>query len=265
MEKVVLLNNWKHIKDKLSGMGRIYFGSEFCDYILPSPKDVDRLIKMRKDTNIAFSIVTPYLNQRRLTQLTKLLIFINVHTPEIEVIVNDWGVLHMLYTRFPRLQAVLGRVLSRQKRGPFVKVRSEFVQIEKLGLKKTDQIYLKSSILQNDHIVRLAKEYKIKRIGLDNTRQGIIFENKGFSIDLYYPYIYITTSNYCMTEMIERKRELFVKTDACRRFCFNSGLNKIKIGEEWVYLFGNTQFYPNDTTSMRGIPKYVNRLIKVSF
>ena len=249
MEKIALFQNIEHIKNISKDISRIYFGSEFCDYLIPSKKDIYTLVRLRDKRKVPFSIVTPYTNQRNFHRLAELLHYLNVNFPEMEVIVNDWGVLNLIKKRFHNLFIVLGRLLSKQKRGFFTKSKlSGITLIENLNLKKADIEYLKSSILQNEFLMKFIEEAGIKRIGLDNVEQGILLKNKNKNIyiDLYYPYIYITTSNYCLTAPLYKRNNFFSRTDKCDKVCLISSLHEIDVNGKYMLLSGNTQFYFNN-------------------
>jgi collagenase-like PrtC family protease len=142
MGNVILFDNFNNFKKILTGISRIYFGNGFCDHLLPLKKDIDTLVNLKGKRKVDFSIVTPYINQRNFPQLTDLLHNLNKNLPGIEIIVNDWGVLHLIKERFHNLFIVLGRLLSKQKRGFFIKSKlSGITLIENLNLKKADMKY----------------------------------------------------------------------------------------------------------------------------
>lgn len=261
VENVILFNNWKCFESYPGKVDRIYYGSEFCGSLLPAPADIDRLVNFERKAKISFSIVTPYLNQRGMKRLFRLLTFIDKNCPGIEVVVNDWGSFQIIREQFPGLLIVLGRVLSRQKRAPFVKTESGIIQLEELGLSHADKMYLKSSILQNDYLMGFVRQCGIRRMGLDNMRQGLIFQHRWMKIDLYYPYVYITTTDYCRY----RRRTGVVDKGDCPCSCRDVPVaRKVLMGKEWVYTHGNTQFYLNETLPV-GMPAQVDRIVKIVF
>ena len=80
-------------------------------------------------------------------------------------------------------------------------------------------------------------------------------------MDLYCPYVYITTTDYCE----HRLRQGFFKVANCLRSCRNvSNVRKVRMGKEWVYTHGNTQFYLNESLHTP-IPAQVDRVVKVVF
>ena len=262
MENAILTSGLSRIPDKGLRENRIYFGSEFCDFLLPRPGDIDRLLDIKKIRNVDFSIVTPYFNERSLSRLKELLAYLYKKSPANEVVINDWGAFDLITERFPGFQVILGRILSKQKRGFFVSRSSGKKQlIRDLLLKKNDVTHLRSSILQNDYLMRFIAERGIKRIALDNCLQGIDYPGKNsVNIDLYYPYVYVTTSNYCLTQA--HSKNFIAKNMSCDKACLKGDAPAMEICGQKMYLKGNTQFYYNDDLAF--VKKGAgNRLIKV--
>ena len=256
---------------KLSGIkkidknvSRVYFGNEFCDFLIPGKSEINRLFDITNKPGIKVSIVTPYLNERSLRNAEKLLSHINRNFPDTEIIVNDWGVFHLIKNNLPDLEIVMGRLLTRQKRGFFVKSKDSGVElIRKLRLTKADRSYLKCSVLQNSYMMDFISAAGIKRIGLDNTLQGIdISGYRKFNIDLYYPYAYITTSNYCLTPLLEKGGGLRDKIYKCDKICLRSKVRTIQVLGRNIYLAGNTQFYRNELIKVED--NRINRIITCS-
>ncbi len=93
----------------------LYFGSEFCEHLLPSAHALREALKQAQTRQLRFALLTPVASPGVLSQLDGLLPMLPAGT---EVVVNDWGVAHEVATRFPALQAVAGRVLCRMTKDP---------------------------------------------------------------------------------------------------------------------------------------------------
>ena len=253
MEKVVLLNKIpSDIKDLSPDFQRIYFGSEFCDFLVPSMAEIRKLKQVERKQRVPFSIVTPYINERRLKHWLVLLSALDADYPGTEVIVNDWGIVFAIKNQFPRLSMVLGRVLSKQKRGFFTLDRYE--SPEKVVLRREkEKDYAHSSILQNRYLCDFLSKLTIDRMGLDNIAAPLqYFSSSRFMIDLYYPYIYLTTSNYCLLYVDEKRCGRYTKPEHCKAYCNQEwAVREIRAGEECIYLKGNTQFRFNDVVTKK--------------
>lgn len=262
MKKVILTNNWDRLKKISPDLSRIYFGSEFCCSLLPSKEDLRKLVAFRKRTGVDFSIVTPYVSQRGFIKLAGLLSYLDKKLPGSEVIVNDWGVFNMISEKFHNLNMALGRVLSKQKRGFFVPLADKDMPVGSVRIKKAEKEYLRSSILQNRYLMDYVKMKGIRRIGLDNLKQGIIINKEMPCVDLYYPYVYVASSNYCIAASLGEGMKLPISTDRCGKICKIEEKRKSRLCGEDVYWSGNTQFYVNDKLKKADIKK-IDRLVDV--
>ena len=65
-----------------------------------------------------FTFVTPYVTNKGLKQLEALLQAVAREVPQAEVIFNDWGVFHFLQEAQLPVTPVLGRLLTKLKKGP---------------------------------------------------------------------------------------------------------------------------------------------------
>lgn len=245
---------------------RIYYGSETCDFLIPSNSDIDALQKIHEKQKIGFTIVTPYLTQQNFSSVERLFKFLAVHSPCAEIVVNDWGVLNLITERYPKFCVIWGRILNRQMRGLFFADEkiADVQLVENLkGLKKDDRSYFKASILQNSYATQLLKSMHIKRIGLDNVKQGLLLDMaRDIKIDLYYPYCYITSSPHCLTRTLAMKPFLFQRAIRCNKVCLKTKVKKVKICGEAIYLMGNHQSYFNNKLTPEILQK-IDRLIEV--
>lgn len=93
----------------------LYFGSEFCEHLLPSPRALREALRQAEDAGQRLVLLTPVASPAVLARLHALLTLL---PPGSEVVVNDWGVAHALASRFPDVRPVAGRVLCRMTKDP---------------------------------------------------------------------------------------------------------------------------------------------------
>jgi hypothetical protein len=93
----------------------LYFGSEFCEHLLPSPRALRDALRQADAHGLRFALLTPVASPEVLERLEELLPLL---ADGMEVVVNDWGVARLVATRFPALGAVAGRVLCRMTKDP---------------------------------------------------------------------------------------------------------------------------------------------------
>ncbi|USN59013.1 MAG: hypothetical protein H6767_02805 [Candidatus Peribacteria bacterium] len=77
-----------------------------------------------------------------------------------EVVINDYGVLHMVHEQFPTLQIIWGNFLSGQNKDPYLK---DFVD-------KSEHRHLS---IDSAYYSNLFKEYGVQNIELYNVFQGM--------------------------------------------------------------------------------------------
>jgi hypothetical protein len=171
------------------GYSRIYFGAEFCPWLLPSPEAVERVCRAAHDGGRTFTLATPVLIEPLLPRL-RLLLAAAARWLQAgdEVLISDWGALEPARTILPQIPIILGRVLSGQKRGPRI-----------LDLELTDEqrTYFRQSRWHGRESAALLAELDIHRVELDNLLQGLAPLPSGLRATLHYPYAMVTSGRHC--------------------------------------------------------------------
>ena len=123
MKHVFLIDtrqDFKKIKNDDCQIDGIYFGNEFCDFLIPTANQIDRMVDTCKKRGYFLSVVLPYVNQSRLNKCIRVLEHLDKKYPHMEVIINDWGILQFIKENKLNLRIGLGRLMSRQKRGYYL-------------------------------------------------------------------------------------------------------------------------------------------------
>lgn len=239
MEKAIFITrieNLRYLENE--DCQRIYFGIEFCERLIPPVEDVDKVIRLARAQKLGFTLVTPYVTEPGLEKLREIFEHLVKGAVKCEVVFNDWGVFNLL-TRYPDLEPVLGRLLTKQKRGPrLLNVQSHVprTMLEHFRHTNTDlPIYQE-----------FLRKKGVTRIELDNTVQGIR-KHSDFQASLYHPYVYISTTRMCLTNSCDREnrkpmRAIFPCGFECRKYTFQL---EHKDMPRKILLKGNTQFYEN--------------------
>lgn len=230
MEKAIYITKF----EKLNTAGecdRVYFGAEFCEKKLPPTKIILEAIKITANAGAGFSLLTPYLSEKGLVRIKKLL----AGLPEdagIEVIINDFGTLMFLRDERPDLEPVLGRLLAKQKKGVGISTRKDDAPpalLRQWGYSAFDNAAVR------EHL----KGFGVKRVELDNLVQDITsnLSGSGLSGSIYYPYAAVTTSVACG----------FCGTGTSGPGCFGGIIeDKGELFDRTVYTSGNARFFQND-------------------
>jgi len=243
MERALFVSKSQNLKYHISEFTRLYFGNEFCERLIPSNRGIDAAITFAVKKGLGFTLVTPYCTELGLKRVKVLLKKIAREKPGSEVVFNDWGVFRTLKNSSYDLTPVLGRLLTKIKRGP--RIMNMLDVLPKEGLE-----YLKSSNLTIPLYAEFLKKNRIERVELDNPLQGFDFErtDKGIHFSLYIPFAFVTTTRFCLTAScdIPEKKGLvgiFPCKKECQKYTFyleNPVMPVMLIRK------GNTVFFKND-------------------
>jgi hypothetical protein len=273
MEKAIFItkaSQLKYVNDKYT---RLYFGNEFCEKLIPSLKDLKEVASFVRKKGLNFSLVTPYVTNVGLKRLSLSLELLTGLGISCEVIINDWGTLNLINHRYPNLKPVLGRLLTKQKRGPRLirllkrKTRSQFIKdlrnpkIKHLVFQKKlplnlDSYYKGSNTSSVPIIHNFLISQRIQRIELDNTAQGLFLElpRESISASVYLPYVYISTTFFCLTAGCDQKKRSLLKHKPCKKQCQRYVFKlRHRTMPKVIYLKGNTQFYKNAYLSIKNL------------
>ena len=259
MEQAIHLSNLSNLKYFVKNQyQRLYWGVEFCQNLIPSLNDTKKILKFVKKNRLEFSLVTPFVTERGLKKLNRIFLYLKKNKIRCEIIVNDWGTLGDLHTKYGRyFLLALGRLLVRQQRNPAMQavfnrqlpyvIRNRemhklFILLHKppnqLVQKAMKSTYINSKLAQ-DFFFRLG----VKRIELNNLIQGISTEGLRLKKSLYTPYVNISTTRFCP---MESKLQQTYRLNVCHRECQKHYylLRSRSITPE-IYKRGNTIFYKN--------------------
>ena len=271
MEKTLFITKPSQLKYMSSRYARLYYGQEFCERLIPSARDLIKVLSFVKKRRVSFSLVTPYLTDSGLKKLIPLLVLLKNRKIYCEIVINDWGVLNLINRQYPNLSPVLGRLLTKQKRGPQLmrllrrKTKLHFLKnpqnpkIKYLVFQKKlpldlDPYYKGSNSSSVPIIHNFLVRQRIQRIELDNVGQGLFLElpKDRVSASLYLPYVCIATTFFCLTAGCDQKEGLLLKRKSCKRQCQRYTFKlRHKTMPKVIYLKGNTQFYKNTQFQFR--------------
>jgi len=162
---------------------RLYYGVEFCERLVPAASQVRRAYEAATCRRLSFSLLTPYVTDAGLGRLWPLFEWLAaLDDSSAEVVVNDWGVLHLLRRDFPRLRPVLGRLMNRMLRDP--RIAGEFAspQAPAAALQVLRQSGVTAALFR-----RFLGQVGITMVEFDNLLQGLDmnFREFGLSASLY--------------------------------------------------------------------------------
>ncbi len=243
MEKVILISTFKPNFKKAKSFSRIYFGSEFCQHLLPTPQITEKFIKEFPNKNI--SLLTPIVNEDGLKQIDILISLFQKQNKSFEVIVNDFGVLNLIHTKYPNCEPVLGRIIS----------NNIFT-------------FKKNLYLQNKNTLKmLHNQYHVNRIEFDKNIENIEIPQhflKNIHFTIYFPYLFMTTTKRCLfPHLLSPKRNKY-ETYSCNQECLKTKQKFIisyPMIKEKIYVVGNTHFIKNKELKFNRKCTNIDRLV----
>ena len=258
MERAVYVARAASLRLAEGDYTRLYFGTEFCQRLIPTPKELGKAIDHAAAHEMTFTLMTPYVTAEGLASLDPLLDVLAERLPDAEVVINDWGTLHLLEERSAALSPVLGRLLTKQKRGP---------RAIKLVGKVPDTMLdpLRSIGVTAPLFRRFLATHGIARLELDNPLHGLnvdlVASDPPLAGSLYTPYAYVSTTRMCLTNACDRTREAVGIRPCgreCDRFTFTRTHPSMPVP---LILRGNTHFIRNDVLPVSLEERGIDRLV----
>jgi len=256
MEQAIFISKVENLKYYSPRFSRLYFGNEFCEHLVPSITNLEHVLDFTLQNSLDFTFVSPYVTDKGLEKLDSLLQKIVEKKPDSEVVFNDYGVLRMLNSRYGGLEPVMGRLLNRMKRGPRL-----MMVIDKLP--QTTVEYFRRSNLGVPILDQFLNENRVRRVELDNVLQGIDFAPGNLRVSLYMPFVYVTTTRFCLVNScdVPEKREIigiFPCGKECQKYTFylTSPIMPVTLIRK-----GNTIFFSNEVLPDSLEDKGITRLV----
>lgn len=187
IEHALCLSRWDGALP--DGYQRLYFGAEFCSWAFPPRQQIEMALAAVRTAGLPFTLLTPILREETLPELRSLF---EILSPQLqagdEIVISDFGTLQLVRELLPRVEVVIGRALSGQKRGP---------RIETLELSDEALEYFRQGSWYSCEAVTLLQEQGILRVELDNLLQGLTALPKPLHGTLHTPYAMVTSTRNC--------------------------------------------------------------------
>lgn len=239
MENALFISKPEHLKYWEKKYTHIYYGIEFCERLIPSVNELNKVLGFVKKKKIRFSLVTPYVTDAGIKKIKPLFKKLKKIKKNIGIIINDWGVFELAKNN--GFTMVLGRLLTKQKRGP--RILNIMHKLPKGALE-----HFQSSNVDTNLMQEFLLKKKIYLIEIDNLLQGIKLNLKNSKIkaSLYYPYAYVTTTRFCLAAGCENENNIMgIKPckKECQKYTFKLTTKDMPVP---LLLKGNTQFFINN-------------------
>ena len=167
---------------------RLYIGNQFCPHLFPSDKMLLELLqKAHRESlqvTVAFTCQRESMLESTEQLLQKLDQWCEKHGSVLEVIVNDWGMAHVVSRTTSHLMPVMGILLNKYKKDP------------RMSYKQGNRIFLKENNLGLEaYREYLQNEFGIRRYEWESC--GYEMEYPQGHNSLYFPFYQTNTSQYC--------------------------------------------------------------------
>lgn len=251
--KAVYLTRSADLKGVGTGFDRLYFGHEFCPWLVPGEKELERVRTAAAARGLAFTLVTPILGEESLAKAGKLVDLL-VPGDGDEVVVNDMGLLELLSRREWKGVAIVGRLLTRQRRGPGW--RGDLPEGE------GDSRYLRGSALDSPHFVEwLRRTYGVRRFEIDNLVQGVeVGELPGdVRLSVYHPWLFLTATTLCPWTFDGSRWKRGEKCPSCQGEVLELTPGE---GGRKIFMAGGVQYLENDSDEIYGGPGVDRRILQ---
>lgn len=217
---------------------RLYIGNQFCPHLFPSDEVLFELLQKAEQESLQVTIAFTCQRESMLKAteqiLQKLDRWCEAHGRKLEVIVNDWGMAHVVGRTTSHLIPVLGILLNKYKKDP------------RMGYKQGNHMLLKENNLGlEEYREYLQYEFGIHRYEWECCGQEQEYPQGRNS--LYFPFYQTNTSQYCplyaccTTGVRGRQKEPV----NCPRYC----QNKVLLYPDHLKMVGryNSLFTLDDT------------------
>lgn len=238
-EKAVFFTGLEQLQRYGENCDRIYFGQEFCQRLFPSADAVRRAVERALERKVSFTLVTPFVTNAGLARV-RAAVQAAADAPGLEVVVNDWGVLRFMHREYPKVPLALGRLLTKQKRGPQILAMTDKVP-------ETALDHFRRFNADVPHVQDFLRTMGVARIELDNLLQGMA-RSKGLPASLYHPFGYITATRLCLLAEGTKPAKNLRSIGRCSCECAAYEVTLVH-GDMPVpiHLRGNAQFYRKDS------------------
>ncbi|MEW6439383.1 MAG: hypothetical protein AB1640_00460 [bacterium] len=221
---------------------RVYVGDEFCLNRLPSLRELNRFLEEAKAGKWKLTILTPPLTDEGLDTCAPLFERLERGDPATEVVVNDWGLLVYLKTRYPDFRLAAGRLLNKGFKDPRLPEPNKFSQ-----LSREAEDLLKGCTFDSADFQEKMLQMQVERLERDLFPYGEprVKGLESFGVSVYLPFGYVTSGRVCwLSSFHSSGKSKFSLGKPCDRLCSRLSLDLSR--PEWklrVFQSGNGIFY----------------------
>jgi len=239
-----LYHNDSSFEELPTKISRIYIGDEFCFNRRPTLTSLKKSYLFAEKNGLKITLLTPVLTNDGIEEFAKLFDFVNEIDPHAELVINDWGVLAFLRTKYPSFKISLGRLLNKGFKDPRLPDPGKAAAITK-GTKQllnqcTFDLVTYQKKMMEMGVIRLERDIMPYATALPENSHLL-------RTSIYFPFGYITSGRVCWIASFNQKTgEKFVPGNSCTQPCNgialtlkndNVSLKVIQSGNTFFYLY----------------------------
>ena len=235
----------------------LYFGNEFCEYRIPSVEQLSKMNILCHKEKLKLVLVTPPVSDYGIERVKRLINYISQKNIELDIVVNDVGVLEIIHQRNKKLSLIAGRIFDKTSHDSRATMKAFNQYYGENGMK-----FAKTPGVISRYAREIYERYGVIRYEFDMPMIGLELPSNGY-FSLYWPYNYLTTGRICLLRSMDLKgtNKFLVEEKKCSQPCVKYKVEKRKpingygdlCGNRKRELLltqkGNTVFYLNDSCS----------------
>lgn len=258
----------EYIKEEKK-ISMLYFGNEFCEYMLPNKTEIMEFMSLCMKENLKPIFVTPVVSDWGIKRMKEDLECLDTYDVDIEIVVNDVGVLELLHRRYTKFKISLGRIFDKTSHDSRASVQELEHYYGTAGLQ-----FARTPGILSEEAKEIFSRYKIERYEFDLPKVGLDLPKNG-KFSLYWPYHYLTTGRVCAlrASCLGGEEKFLVGNNVCARPCRNIQIekrkpmngfqysNEKKINDLFLFQKGNTVFYLYEADDFEKNAKQFDRIV----
>lgn len=231
----------------------IYFGSEFCQDLLPSLSEAVKYCALAKDAGLQAALLTPVVRADGLCRIQKLVTELDGQGWAPIIVFNDFGVLRMLRDQHPGVTCQAGRLINRALRDP----RLAEQPLESYS-KETNR---------GGQIRALLLRFGVAGLETDPDLEGSFLGDRvtGLQRVLHLPYVFAASGRNCLLKAeILKEGNNFVKllSRPCPAPCRGSWHQEERSDLDFpLWRAGNTLFYEATQAAVEAHLRRADRIV----
>ncbi len=231
----------------------IYFGSEFCQDLIPAVAEAESFCMLAKDAGLEALLLTPVVRADGLFRVQKLVTDLADRGWTPTVVFNDLGVLRMLRNEHPATKLQAGRLINRALRDP--RLAEQPLEVQPMRTSRGGAIRT------------LLRRYAVAGLETDADLDGSYLGDGTSNLQrvLHLPYVFAASGRNCLLKAeIQQDDKNFAKllSSPCPAPCRGQWHAEQRADlSQPIWRAGNTLFYEAHQTAVEAHLPRADRIV----